>query len=103
MSIYARPFEALGTTQNAVMDGTVKTITFAHAGGDKDSTVNIVIDGTQKVFYRAVTDAVDPSSSNAKPLLPGTDNTLGLPAGCASIKLIGTAGSTAYVTRGRGA
>ena len=100
MNTYARPFEAVEVTQNVAMDGTAKTITFAHAAGDRDSSVNIVVSGTQTVFYSALTV---PTTSNAKPLLAGTDQTLGLPVGCAAVKFIGTAGSTVYVTRGRGA
>ena len=100
MNIFARPFEALEATQNVAMDGTAKTITFVHPAGDKDGAVNIVVIGTQTVFYSAL---ATPTTSNAKPLLAGTDSTLSLMPGQTTCKLIGTAGSTAYVTRGRGA
>jgi hypothetical protein len=96
----ARAFEQLEDTQNAVMDGTAKTITFVHAAGDVNSSMNVVVDGSQKVFY---TPLKTPTTTNAKPLLPGTDSTIALPAGCTAVKFIGAAGSTVYVTRGRGA
>lgn len=93
-----RPFEPTGDTQNVAMDGTAKTITIARPS-DKDGSVNIVIIGTQTVFVRV--DGTVPTTSNAKPLYAGSDGTLGMPAGSTTVKLIGAAGSTAYVTPGR--
>lgn len=94
-----RSFEPQGATQNAVMDGTAKTITIA-AAGDRDSVVNIVVSGTATAFVRL--DGTTPTTTNAKPLLAGTDQTLSMPAGATAVKLIGAAGSTVYVTPGRG-
>lgn len=93
-----RPFDATGDTQNSVMDGTAKTITIARQS-DVDGSVNLVVDGSVKAFVRL--DGTAPTISNAKPLLPGTDQTLALPVGSTTVKLIGAAGSTVYVTPGR--
>jgi hypothetical protein len=93
-----RPFEAFGATQNVAMDGTAKTITVDRPS-DVDSSVNIVVDGDEKVFVRL--DGTTPTTSNAKPLLANSDQTLGMPVGSTTVKLIGTAGSTVYVTAGR--
>lgn len=100
MSTFGRAFEPLGATQNSVMDGSAKTITIA-AAGDKDSTVNLVVSGTAIAFVRV--DGTTPTTSNAKPLLPNTDQCVSMPPGATTVKLIGAAGSTVYVTPGRGA
>lgn len=92
-------FEPQGDTQNAVMDGTAKTITIAR-GSDVDGSVNLVVSGTAVAFVRV--DGTTPTTSNAKPLLADTDSTLQLPVGSTTVKLIGAAGSTVYVTPGRG-
>ena len=94
-----RPFEPTGDTQNVAMDGTAKTITIARQS-DVDGSVNVVVSGTQTVFVRV--DGTTPTTSNAKPLLASTDSTLTMPTGSTTVKLIGAAGSTAYVTPGRG-
>jgi hypothetical protein len=94
-----RAFEPSGDTQNAVMDGTAKTLTFPR-GSDVDTTVNLVIVGTSTAFVRV--DGVTPTTSNAKPCLAGTDQCISMPAGSTTVKLIGAAGSTVYVTAGRG-
>jgi hypothetical protein len=94
-----KPFKPTGATQNSVMDGTAKTITIERQS-DVDGSVNLVVVGTSTAFVRL--DGVTPTTSNAKPLLAGTDSTLGLPAGATTVKLIGAAGSTVYVTPGRG-
>jgi len=100
MSTFGRTFEPTGDTQNSAMDGTAKTLTFA-AAGDRDSSVNLVVVGTATAFVRV--DGTTPTTANAKPLLAGTDQTLSMPAGKTTVKLIGAAGSTVYVTPGRGA
>jgi hypothetical protein len=100
MSVYDRAFEPIGATQNVAMDGTAKTITLAQAAGDRNTSVNIVVSGTQTAFVRL--DGTTPTTANAKPMLANTDQTLSMPAGGTTVKLIGTAGSTVYVTAGRG-
>lgn len=96
-----RPFEPTDATQNAAMDGTAKTITLASKVSDADGAVNIVVVGTATAFVRL--DGVTPTTSNAKPLVAQSDQCLGMPAGGLEVKLIGAAGSTVYVTPGRGA
>jgi hypothetical protein len=100
MSVYARSFEPVGDTQNVAMDGTAKTLTFA-AGGDKNSVYNVVVSGTAVAFARL--DGVVPTTANAKPMLANSNHYLSRPVGNTTIKLIGDAGSTVYVTAGRGA
>jgi hypothetical protein len=94
-----KPFKPTGATQNSVMDGTAKTITLDRQS-DVDGSVNLVVVGTATVFVRL--DGVTPTTSNAKALLAGTDSTLQMPSGALTVKLIGAAGSTVYVTPGRG-
>lgn len=94
-----KPFEPLGATQNAVMDGTAKTITISRVS-DVDSSVNVVVIGTQTAFVRV--DGTAPTTSNAKPMLANSDQTLQMPAGSTTVNIIGSAGSTVYVTPGRG-
>lgn len=97
---YARSFQPTGATQNAAMDGTAKTITIANPG-DKDGTVHIAAIGTQTVFVRV--DGTTPTTSNALPILANTTRVLSVPVGGTTVKAIGAAGSTVYVTPGRGA
>lgn len=99
MSVYARTFEPTGATQNSAMDGTAKTVTIA-AAGDRNSVVNLVCSGTAVAFVRI--DGTTPTTTNAKPLLANSDQNISLPPGATTVKLIGAAGSTVYVTPGRG-
>lgn len=93
-----RPFEPDGsTTQNAAMDGSAKTITLAHAAG-RNTSVYIAVSGTQNVFMRL--DGTTPTISNGICLLPGTAQTFSMPSEKTTVKLIGAAGSTVYVTSG---
>lgn len=94
-----RPFEATEATQNVAMDGTAKSITIGRPS-DVECAVNIVVIGTQTVFVRL--DGTVPTTTNAKPLLANTDSTLWVSQGVTTVRLIGAAGSTAYVTPGRG-
>jgi hypothetical protein len=95
-----KPFEPSGATQvSAAMDGTAKTITIDRVS-DVDGSVNIVVIGTATVFIRL--DGVTPTITNAKPLLANSDQTFTMPSGATTVKMIGAAGSTCYVTRGRG-
>jgi hypothetical protein len=83
------------------MDGTAKTITLANAVGDIDGAVHIYVDGTEVVFTRL--DGTTPTTSNAMPVgKSGACQVFSMPAGKLTVKLIGAAGSTAYVTPGRG-
>lgn len=93
-----KAFEPLGATQNVAMDGTAKTITIARLS-DREGSVNLVCAGTAVAFVRL--DGTTPTTSNAKPLLANTDQTLTMPTGKLEVKLIGAAGSTVYVTPGR--
>lgn len=100
MSVYSRVFEPTAATQNVAMDGTAKTITVA-AAGDRNCVVNIVVDGTATAFVRV--DGVTAATTTAKPLLANTDQNISMPLGMTTVKLIGAAGSTVYVTPGKGA
>ena len=95
-----RVFLPNGDTQNSVMDGTAKTITIARQS-DIDGVVNLVVIGTATAFVRV--DGTVPTISNAKALAAGSDQNIGLPSGATTVKLIGAAGSTVYVTPGTGA
>ena len=93
-----RPFEPDGSaTQNSAMDGNAKTITLTVTAG-RDTSVYIAVSGTQNVFMRL--DGTAPTTSNALCLLPGTAQTFSMPSGKNTVKLIGAAGSTVYVTSG---
>jgi hypothetical protein len=97
--VYGRAFEPTGATQNSVMDGTAKTVTI-EAAGDRDSTVHLVVIGTETVFVRL--DGTTAATTTAMPLAAGSTQTFSMPAGKTTVKAIGTAGSTLYVTPGRG-
>lgn len=97
---FDRPFEPTGATQSVAMDGTAKTITLGAASGGK-SAVHLVVIGTEDVFVRL--DGTTPTTSNALPLTDGSTQTLTMPMDKTTVKAIGTAGSTLYVTPGRGA
>jgi hypothetical protein len=94
-----RPFKPTGATQNSVMDGTAKTITIARQS-DVNGSVNLTVVGTAIAFVTL--DGTTPTTSNAKPLINNSDSTLEMPSGKLEVKLIGAAGSTVYVTPGRG-
>lgn len=93
-----RPFEPQGDTQNSAMDGSAKTVTVSGIS-DVNSSVHLFVSGNQTVFVRV--DGTTPTTSNALPLAAGTTQTLSMPAGSTTVKAIGTAGSTLYVTPGR--
>jgi hypothetical protein len=86
-------------TQNVAMDGTAKTLTFARPS-DLNSSVYLVNSGTVVIFVRL--DGTTPTSSNAIPLLANTAQTMSMPTGSTTVKVIGAAGSTLYATMGRG-
>lgn len=93
-----RPFEPDGTgTQNAVMDGTAKTITLNVTAG-RNTSIYVAVSGSQNVFMRL--DGTAPTTSNALCLLAGSQQTFSMPTGKNTVKLIGSAGSTVYVTSG---
>lgn len=100
MSQFGKAFEPTGATQNVAMDGTAKTITIARQS-DREGAVHLVVIGTEDIFVRL--DGVVPTTSNAMPLA-GDSNTqvFSMPVGSTTVKAIGTAGSTLYVTPGRG-
>lgn len=99
MHTFGRAFEPQGATQNAVMDGTAKTVTIA-AAGDRDSSAHLCAIGTATVFVRV--DGTTPTTANAIPVPAGASLVLSLPPGATTVKAIGAAGSTLYVTPGRG-
>lgn len=101
MSVFGRTFEPEGDTQNTGnMTGVAITVTI-NRPSDKNTVVNLVNIGTSTVYVRV--DGTTPTTSNAKPVLAGTDQTISMPAGSTTVKAIGAAGSTLYVTPGRGA
>lgn len=96
-----RPFEILGATQNAVMDGSAKTITLTRALPNKDGSVYVAVIGSATAFVSV--DGSTPTTSNAMALPAGSAQTLAMPTGKLEVKAIGAAGSTVYVTPGRSA
>src|SRR4051812_23771267 len=95
-----RAYEPYGVTQNVAMDGTAKTITLANPCSDIDGVINVVVVGTATAFI--LLDGTVPTTSNAKPMVAQSDQNFSMPSGKLAVKLIGAAGSTVYVTQGRG-
>jgi hypothetical protein len=101
MNAIGRTFEPTGRTQNSgAMDGTAKTVTLPGKLSDLDGAVHLYVKGTEDIFVTL--DGVTPTTTNALPLAAGSTQTLSMPAGKLAIKAIGAAGSTLYVTPGRG-
>lgn len=101
MNTFSRAFEPIGATQNAVMDGTAKTITLTDALPDRDGSVYVANIGTETAFLRL--DGTTPTNTNAMALPAGSAQAFSMPVGKTAVKIIGAAGSTVYVTGGRGA
>lgn len=101
MSQFGKAFEPTGATVNEAVTGSAETVSLAGRLSDRDGAIHVVVIGTQTVFVRL--DGVTPTVSNAMPLLAGSIQTFAMPAGQTDIKHIAAgAGSTIYVTPGRG-
>ena len=100
MNVFGRAFEPTGATQSVANDGTDNTITLTGIG-DVNSSVHLVVVGTETVFVRL--DGVAATTAAGIPLV-GNGNTqvFSMPVGSTTVRAIGTAGSTLYVTPGRG-
>lgn len=101
MNANGRSFEPTGATVNEAVGTTAETVSLSGKLSDRDGAVHIYVKGTQDVFIRL--DGVTPTVSNAMPLAAGTTQTFSMPQGSLDVKHIAAAaGSTIYVTPGRG-
>jgi hypothetical protein len=94
-------FEPVGLTQNEAVTAAAETITLTGKLSDFDGSVRLLVIGTATVFVTL--DGTTPTVSNGIPLRPDQPEALSMPAGLLAIKHIAAgAGSTLYVTPGRG-
>ena len=99
--MYGRAFEPTGATINEAVTGSAETLSLAGKVSDKDGAIHVYVSGSQTVFIRL--DGVTPTVSNAMPCPPGAVQTFSMPTGQVDVKHIAAgAGSTLYVTPGRG-
>lgn len=96
-----KTFEPVGTTQNEAVTGSAETISLAGKLSDRDGAVRLLVIGTVTVFVTL--DGTTPTTSNGIPLRPDQPEAFSMPAGKLDVKHIASgAGSTLYVTPGRG-
>lgn len=101
MSNFTRPFEPTGATQNEAVTSSAETVSLTGRLSDRDGAVHIYIKGTQDVFVTL--DGTTPTVNNGVPCPAGTVQTFAMPQGKTDVKHIAAAaGSTIYVTPGRG-
>ena len=101
MSQFGKSFEPTGATVNEDVTGSAETVSLASRLSDRDGAIHVVVLGTQTVFIRL--DGVTPTVSNTLPLPAGSIQTFSMPAGQTDVKHIASgAGSTIYITPGRG-
>jgi hypothetical protein len=94
-------FEPTGTTANEAVTGSVETISLAGKLSDRDGAVRLLVVGTVTVFVTL--DGTTPTTSNGIPLRPDQPEAFTMPTGKLDVKHIASgAGSTLYVTPGRG-
>lgn len=99
--MYGRAFEPIGATQNEAVTGSAETISLVGKLPDRDGAIHVFVSGTQTVFITL--DGTTPTVSNAMPCPAGTIQTFSMPTGKVDVKHIAAgAGSTIYVTPGRG-
>lgn len=97
----ARAFEpTAGTLNSGDMTGSSITVTPFTRPSDVNSSVRLANIGTQVVYVRL--DGTAPTTSTGFPMLANTVETFSMPVGSTTVKVIGAAGSTLYVTAGRG-
>lgn len=95
------PFEPTGATQNEAVTTSAETISLAVRVSDFDGSVRLFVHGDQVVFVTL--DGTTPTTSNGVPLYPFQPEAFKMPTGKLDIKHIaGAAGSTLYVTPGKG-
>jgi hypothetical protein len=96
-----RTFEPTGATQNEAVTTSAETISLAGKVNDRDGAIHVYIKGTADVFITL--DGTTPTVNNAIPCPAGTVQTFSMPTGKLDVKHIAAAaGSTIYVTPGRG-
>lgn len=98
---FGRTFEPAGATLNSGdMTGSSITVTLTRPS-DVNSSVRLANIGTQTVYVRL--DGTAPTTSTGFPMPANTVETFSMPVGSTTVKVIGSSGSTLYVTAGRGA
>lgn len=96
-----KTFEPIGTTLNEAVTGSAETISLAGKLSDRDGAVRLLVIGTVTVFVTL--DGTTPTTSNGIPLRPDQPEAFTMPTGKLDVKHIASgAGSTLYVTPGRG-
>lgn len=94
-------FEPIGLTQNEAVTISPETISLAGKVSDKDGAVRLANIGTATIFVTL--DGTTPTVNNAIPMLANTVEAFSMPVGKLDVKHIAAAaGSTLYVTPGRG-
>ncbi len=94
-------FEPTGLTINEAVTGSAETLSLAGKVSDRDGAIRVIVIGTVTVFITL--DGTAPTVSNGIPLRPDQPEAFTMPQGKVDIKHIASgAGSTLYVTPGRG-
>jgi hypothetical protein len=94
-------FEPTGATQNEAVTAAAETITLAEKVNDMEGSVRLLVIGTATVFVTL--DGTAPTAAAGIPLRPDQPEAFKMPTGKLAIKHIAAgAGSTLYVTPGRG-
>jgi hypothetical protein len=101
MNAIGRTFQSTGVTVNEAVTGSAETVSIAAALGDRDGAVRIANIGTVTIFITL--DGTTPTTSNGIPMIANTVECFSMPQGKTAVKHIASgAGSTIYVTPGRG-
>jgi hypothetical protein len=95
-------FEPTALTINEAVTGSAETLSLSAKLSDFDGSVRLLVIGTVTVFVTL--DGTTPTTSNGIPLRPDQPEAFKMPTGKLDIKHIASgAGSTLYVTPGKGA
>jgi hypothetical protein len=101
MSQFGKSFEPTGATVNEAVTAAAETVSLAGRLSDRDGAIRVANIGTVTIFITL--DGTTPTVSNAIPLVANTAESFSMPAGKTDVKHIAAgAGSTIYVTPGRG-
>src|SRR6478752_4216345 len=95
-------FEPIGAlTINEAVTGSMETLSLANKVSDFDGSIRVIVIGTQTVFITL--DGTNVTAANGIPLRPDQPEAFSMPVGKLDIKHIAAgAGSTLYITPGRG-
>jgi hypothetical protein len=101
MNAIGRAFQPTGATVNEAVTGSAETVSIAARLPDVDGAVRIANIGTVTIFITL--DGTTAAVATGIPILANTVECFSMPQGKVAIKHIASgAGSTIYVTPGRG-